>query len=724
MTRLLTDEELFGGAPAPVAAQPPPQPAPQAPATPEPKRLYSDQELWAAPSGAPVPAGPAIVDDLNRGAGFLTTMRASLAPDRQDQIRRFAAARGIPVDRYGVVNDDVVFYDTATGQLVKEVPTIAAGDGAVDTFFRVGQQAASVAGSLLPGAAAGVAGAAAGPTGWSIPAAAGAAAATDVLRQLADRALAGEELSRVDLVNAAGHGAAGAVGQGLALGAGKLFTRNRLGVAPPDRAAATDPANLAAWEDLRQAARAEGVPLTAGELTGLPSLLNKERALRRFPESADRFADVIGARNSGAVPAAFRRQLGDVPPSEIATRRLKEAGEEVIRGAYLTRTNAASPHYEAAFNSGVEPDVSGVVSSLSDRLGQVAQNSPAARAMEKVRKMLVLDVQTVTDPQTGKQIAKPLLETDYRRLHSAKEAIDDMIADIEALGSSAERRALRGLTETQQELTGVLRAAHPEYEAGRQVFIDYSPVIDKLKEGGVGVIANLNGQDRAQLLDAVFSASRIAPGDVEKARKAFVFAGKEAEWTNGLNAWLSDKLAGATAINANGQAGNVPGKLYKTLWGDDRQREILKAALGDPQRLNGMERLMQVLQAAGRSLPEGSQTATDMAGMQALTEGTERGARIIGKLTSPNTLLEGGNALAKAWVELRAPAARRKLAEALLSPEALPELRKLQLLSPTSEKALTITTHLLTGAGVVGAVNAAGGGRDRLPDAAVAASGP
>ncbi|WP_207462778.1 hypothetical protein [Azospirillum sp. SYSU D00513] len=54
-----------------------------APASQEPKRLYSDEELWSAPPDTKITNRP-VVDSLDRGEDFFTTMRASLAPNLED----------------------------------------------------------------------------------------------------------------------------------------------------------------------------------------------------------------------------------------------------------------------------------------------------------------------------------------------------------------------------------------------------------------------------------------------------------------------------------------------------------------------------------------------------------------------------------------------------------------------------------------------------------------
>ena len=154
---------------------------------------------------------------------------------------------------------------------------------------------------------------------------------------------------------------------------------------------------------------------------------------------------------------------------------------------------------------------------------------------------------------------------------------------------------------------------------------------------------------------------------------------------------LSDRLGDAMRINASGEAGNVPGKVVKSVWGSENQRDIMKAALGSQQMATSFEKLMGVLQAASRSLPEGSPTATNLAAQNAMMQPSKL-ARFAGKMTSPGTLLSAGEDLAAGISELRGPAKRIALAQYLLSDAGMEQLKRLTLLSPTSRAA-----HIIAG---------------------------
>src|SRR5216683_1476766 len=255
-----------------------------------------------------------VVDDTSKGAGFWTNMRASLAPDVNDQIRRFAAARfpGMSVDeaakRYGVVNGHIVYADEH-GDFARETPSLTGGKGVADTFTRAGDIAASSVGPSLGGVAAGGVGAVMGPTPASVPAAGAAAAATDVARQAADRWMAGESMHDIDYWNAAGQGVLGAGGQALGIGANRLLNRNPLGVAVWDRTKALDPATIQGAADLEAEAKSRGVDLSAGQSTGLRSLQMTERQLGRRGETADLIHDFGTNQRQQQIPAAVRDEI-------------------------------------------------------------------------------------------------------------------------------------------------------------------------------------------------------------------------------------------------------------------------------------------------------------------------------------------------------------------------------------------------------------------------------
>ena len=693
---------MTGGAAAPAADDP---------ITQELVRRGLTVETFNQPTGevrsgnaGPMPVGGGIIDERDRGASMATIARASLAPNTDDQIRRFAAARfpSLPVDeavkRYGVDRDgNIIYSDPVTGQLVREVPTIGRGEGIGEKFMRAGSQIASGAGPAIPAVAAGVVGAMTGPTGASIPAAGLAAGAADAGRQAIDRYFANEDPSKIDWGNVAGQAALNAGGQALGVGMNKLLQRNPLGVQQYDRLTARDPVEQQRWADLYGEAQRRGVNLTVGEASNLRSIRSQERALRTLPETTDKFDDFIRTRNTEQVPAAVRAEMDRLAPSRNigeGANMLRQGADDVLSGMSKARTTAASPHYQAAFRSGVEPDVTPVIQDIEARLAKVGEATPTGRGLRAM-----LNALTEADPTTGQRV--PI--SNYEKLHSIKESFDDIVSGaFDVQQTSAGKRAARDMAGTKAELMDVLKSAHPGYAQGASIYSQMSVPIQEARKGALNALLDKEGPASIRYAEALFDAAKdIPPAEIAKIRQLYTAAGKQDEWMAGVRSFLADRLDTALRINASGEPGGVPGKYVKSVWGTGNQRDILKAAIGDPGLVTSFEKLMDVLQAAARSLPEGSPTAANLAAQQAMTQPGKM-ARFLGKATSPGTLLSLGDDIVEGLTALRRPGQRIALAEHLMSPQGMEQLRKMVLLSPTSQKAIDIGGQLLAQAGLIG----------------------
>lgn len=645
--------------------------------------------------GAKFPAGPTVSDTLGKSAGFWATMRASLAPDEKDQIKRYSEAMGIPVENFGVIDGNLVYAD-AQGNVNRVTPSVMGG-GIAEVPERLGRQVAKGVGPMLPGAAAAVAGTAMGPTGASIPAAGGAAFVTDVARQAADRALAGESPFKVDLLNSSGQGGLAMAGQGVGVGIARGFNRNPLAVGRPDRDLALDPATTQEAQRLIGQGRQVGIDLTIPEATQVPSLLQNQRQLTRMPEGADRFGNLNQERTRRQIPNAVYNFLNDVSGVQSVGEgagMLRQGAEAAIEARTAARTAAASPAYEDAFNSGAVPDIAPIVQRIDGELRDATRTLRGP--LSAIRDELVEAVPVQRAGQTV-NVERPI--TSYRRMHNVKEEIDQQLANLDKneAPSSAQKRAKAILTEIQEDLTARLRQAHPRYEEGYQTFRTMSGPVDEV--AGIkptGIAARDVGVDRAQNTRVMFDPKRITPEEVTRARQAYEEAGQLDQWNAGLSAFLTDRFEDASRVLASGRPGNVAGKFSAELFGDDRSRQVMQAALS-PTQYQGFERLMEVLQVAGSALPEGSPTATDLPGGQALRNRYGRVARAALGLFSPQQIgIRAGEALG----ERMGSRGMERLAETLIDPANLDRLAQLRMFTPTSERALTITTQLLAQAGL------------------------
>lgn len=637
-------------------------------------------------------------DTVDRAAPILTTLRASLAPETEDQIKRFAAARGIPVNRYGVLGGNIVYTDE-DGRIQREVPSVTGARGLADAIGRAFRWFAAQVGPSIPQAVGGVAATLApgGPI-TSPVVAGGSGAAVDVVRQLLDRALAGESLSpgEVDYLNSLGQGAMAATGTSLGRGVARLTERNPLGVSAYDRTQAMTP--QARQEAMRLAAdaRARGIDLTTGQATGLPSLMQRERQLGRDPATTDMMAARRTLQRNEQVPRAIEAEIGQIAPSgqEARIQAFRQGAGAVVDDALAARSRAARPAYEAALDNR-DPFITDELRSLLARPSmQEAWTAARRLAADEGRDL----PQLFATDAAGK--VRVTTVPDWRSWDYIKRGLDSVIESntnefgkVNAIGRSA--------LQIKRDMLAVLDQANPEYASARAIYGGASDAVDQVTKGGVGFLNSITGMDRQNIVTRVFGAGNIMPNDIASMRFQFEKSKRLADWNSGLAAFLSDKLDDAMKVGASGERGNVAGKFAANVWGDERQKRVIIAALGGDgtARAQGMEALMRALNAAARSLPEGSPTATDLMAMQAgETVGT--GLRVAGKVLSPATYLNLGSELVEGIAQLRAPETRRRLAEALLSGQVDSQLRQLRLLAPTSKKAAALTGQVLTQIGI------------------------
>ena len=75
-------------------------------------------------------------DDNAAAASIRATGNASLLPDVTDQIASYSRSMGIPENRFGVVDGNIVYSDE-NGNLARVTPSVSGGNGFSDTAQRV-----------------------------------------------------------------------------------------------------------------------------------------------------------------------------------------------------------------------------------------------------------------------------------------------------------------------------------------------------------------------------------------------------------------------------------------------------------------------------------------------------------------------------------------------------------------------------------------------------------
>lgn len=632
---------------------------------------------WAAEFGlsdrpASAPEQPAItaINDSGRAASVGDIATASLANDPQARIRYFARQRGIPEERYRIVDGEIV-YQADDGQWYREVP-----DASLSQPMSILQNVVEEAGSLLPigaGAIAGIASAPmllTGPAGMagSMAITGGAAAAGQGAREYLAEQFVGQE---PDLGRMASEGAQAALGQGVGAGL----------TAWAQRGAARDIGRLnrPQMEALQQRGQQQGIPLTPAETSNLTSLKAQQKSLGNLPQSSDIMDDFYRTR-ADRIGQRVGQVLDDISPvdsAEVAGRQARGAAEGAISSARAARSAAARPLYERVVNPANQV--------ADDAFQPIADDEFLKGVIRRVKgdKLAADELGGLPDN------AMPVLD-------AAKKRIDDM---VETARRSGQRNRVRLLQGKLEKLLGVTDDAFPEYPVARAAFAGKSPEVDALEEGVVGIIRSLPDTRLQGAAAKLFDPSLSGPKAVAQARVALKQANPDA-WQAIKRSWLQQQWekAGREFVSTGSQVVNQGPKFRALILGDANKRRMLRAAL-DPQEWKAVNDLAEVLEAAGRVKPIASDTAWNQEMMRvARQEATPLWAK-----TARAVRFWDWPKLIEDWATERGMAKNAEsLARTITSPGAIDRLRELKQLPPASARFRVGLGHLLAQGGFSG----------------------
>lgn len=654
--------------------------------------------------------------------------RASLAPDPEVRMQRYAEHFKQPIEDFKMIGD----------RLVRKIPGTKRW-GYVERPGSALDWGAEQVGPSIPGAT-GVLGA----TAAGIPAAltrspktmvavqsvAGGASAAggEYLRQGLDRWLASDAKTPTDWNNVAWHTAAGLAdapagivvkkaAQGLTKLAAKvpgvraLVARagpaaalvrqegqNLLGLTNEAREAVLEYLD-GKWGDiaqLAQEARDWGIDLSLGQKTGSRTLMNLERQAARYPEGTERFHALREKQNETQIPGMVRSQVLDkiapaaAPESYVA--RFRGAADEVVAAEEKKRMELAQPLYTEAFAANKDMASPTLNRLLLTPHGKKAMTWARERMQNRMSRMGTPDPELTEqmrelvargemDPIKGGVSKGMKLET-YDLIKQAMFDEEQALRKLVATGK-ARKGELKDLVDIRKDFIRELdrldvtastgkNSVRPDggaYSRARKTFSDGSEDLEAMLEGGVGLLKRMKGADRQNMVTRVFSGTNLMPDEVAKMRGHFLRANKIGEWNAGIRSYVEAQLLKAMDPTQIAEASNVAGKLNKGLFGENA--ETLRAAIGDPALLDRWDRMGRLLKAVAHQLPEGSPTHTDAIADRGRMS---KAFKAIGKVFSPD---KWGDAIAEGVDAMNDPASRKKLVDYLLTDEGDRALRSL-----------------------------------------------
>lgn len=160
-----------------------------------------------------------------------------------------------------------------------------------------------------------------------------------------------------------------------------------------------------------------------------------------------------------------------------------------------------------------------------------------------------------------------------------------------------------------------------------------------------------------------------------------VFQKKDPDlWKQMIGEYMRDAFEGMRATQ-EGKVVNPLGKIHQTLWGNEKQRRLLWAAM-EPGEFKSFSDLMTVFQRASIGTGKESMTAPFQAIEKQLRG--EMGGRIAGLVERPRGTISDWTV--GKWNDIILSRRQGELLDALMAPEVLKKLSELKRLTPGSQK--------------------------------------
>lgn len=625
----------------------------------------------------------ALVRSAQGAASPMTALQAGVPTDPQAAIRVFAKARGIPEERYVVYRGDI-FYQGDDGKFYAEVP------GALKAPMTSAAFVAPDIAEAIPSIATGVATAPmllGGPGGAaaSIGLTGAAGTASNVGRQALAGLLGGQEFSPLQ---AAGAGLMEAGTQLIPYGMGKVAQRSLV-----RDISRLDPQQLA---EIQRLAQAQGIQLTPGELTNLPSLKAQQKVLGNIPGAQDVLGEFYAKRYNEQIQPAVEKFLSSISPLDdpmTAGYRGQQALRTRLDSLESARKQAAKPIYEQAFESSPPIDISNVVGMLDQRMA-IAKGEELSE-LKRIRSMLNRDVTRLN--AQGDEITETVLENRAPALQRVKFAIDKMLRDPAV--SSMDKTIRDEILQTQQQLVKTMEDAIPEYAIANREFERLSEPINRFMERRPGLsLINMSQDNLDQFAGKVFGVTTPAsPQSIRYTRQQIEQSGPSGPiiWNEVTRSYLESVWQKAMKPTATATEQKVDAGLSfrNILLGDEKRIKALQAAM-TPQQFMALNDLTKVLEAAGRVKKLGSDTAFNNLVLENMKE------TVPGLMTQALTPVKS----VQNWLSRESFLKNADtLAEIVTSPTGIQQLRELKKLSPQQPKFWSLMTQLIaggTGAGV------------------------
>jgi hypothetical protein len=291
----------------------------------------------------------------------------------------------------------------------------------------------------------------------------------------------------------------------------------------------------------------------------------------------------------------------------------------------------------------------------------------------------------ITGGTADKIVKGRVPETELRKIQKAIWEINDLIEGTSyaavKIPPSSKKNLNRELEIVKKNLLAAAEKASPEFIQANRMYESLSPPIDRLKSSIVGELSQMKKDNViSRASHKVLDVSSMPDASLVSEAKREI-SGRDPElWKKMIGSYVRDVYEGLR-VTEEGHVVNAVGKLQKKLFGSEKQKQIMQAAM-DPDEYQRFSDLMTVFQRAAIGTGKESMTAP----FQQIEKS------ISGKMGSKAYLLASHFKKTAVdwtlgrWDEMLSGEGKGKLLKVLTSPDVVAKLSQIKRLTPGSKK--------------------------------------
>lgn len=465
-------------------------------------------------------------------------------------------------------------------------------------------------------------------------------------------------------------------------------------------------------------ARAQGIDVTGAEAIGnsAPSLATRQLAVEQDPRTSGAMAALLSRRPqqiTGAVNNFLEKVGLAAPDPALLQRRVGGQAEQVIRTAEKARTEAVAPLYDfAKFDALPQKtadsflkeiaaarvaDKTGVFAPQLNYLEGLLTETKAIPGTPAMRTLVQRQGQEKPmyqhTPATAAQPAQAL--TDPDSLARARRVMRNRVELPPFAAEAVDKETAKVIGNITERLQNALTQYSPAYAAGNELYKQMTPGITALQQGAMGDIAK--APTASAQYDRLIDPAQSTPTTVQDVARglqrppplgAQTVLGGETAYPDLLRHGLSQQYDQALRALAGGAEGFAGARFARGVSATPKTKENILTAIEElpngKSLSKGFSNLVDALELTGNRLPVGSRTAFNMRTYQDMTSGVMKDA-----LKNPVNL--GLKPIFNLWDNW----SMQQWQKLLTDPDSVAKLRKLSMMSPSSDAAKTLAGSIL-----------------------------